>query len=202
LDDGLIEIRAKNAKTASRRMIPIVPTLKEWLLSYRRDNGPVCDYNNVGFTLHKLTKGINEARRAAWAKKHGKTVDELAANVEKAKKNAKPQLRKRQKRDVPPGAETAEIEGWTPFGWKHNAMRHSFISYRLAEVNDVAKVSLEAGNTPQMIFKHYRELVRPTDSQKWFAVTFASVNTFKEARRKAAEESPNNVVSIDTAQAA
>ena len=62
---------------------------------------------------------------------------------------------------------TAEIEGWTPFAWKHNAMRHSFISYRLAEVNDTAKVSLEAGNTPQMIFKHYRELVRPADAQIW-----------------------------------
>jgi integrase len=49
LDDGLIEIRAKNAKTASRRMIPVVPTLKEWLLKYRQDTGPVCDYNNVGF---------------------------------------------------------------------------------------------------------------------------------------------------------
>ena len=27
-----------------------------------------------------------------------------------------------QKGEVPPGAETAEIEGWEPFPWKHNAL--------------------------------------------------------------------------------
>jgi len=64
-----------------------------------------------------------------------------------------------------PGAETAEDEGWSPFLWKHNALRHSFNSYRVAETQDVAKVSLEAGNSPQMISKHYRELVRPADAK-------------------------------------
>jgi hypothetical protein len=38
LEDGYIEIRARNAKTASRRMIAVVPTLKEWLLKYARFN--------------------------------------------------------------------------------------------------------------------------------------------------------------------
>ena len=51
---------------------------------------------------------------------------------------------------------TAEIEGWEPFAWKHNALRHSFISYRLAAVPNTAQVALEAGNSPQMIFGHYR----------------------------------------------
>ena len=43
---------------------------------------------------------------------------------------------------MPPGAETAEIEGCEPFAWKHNALRHSFISYRLA-VQNTAQVALE-----------------------------------------------------------
>jgi len=47
------------------------------------------------------------------------------------------------------------------FTWKRNAMRHSYISYRVAETQKVAQVALEAGNSPQMIFQHYRELVRP-----------------------------------------
>jgi hypothetical protein len=55
--------------------------------------------------------------------------------------------------------------------WKHNALRHSFISYRLAEIQDTAKVALEAGNSPAMIFAHYRELVTPEDAAAWFAVT-------------------------------
>jgi len=54
--------------------------------------------------------------------------------------------------------------------WRKNALRHSFISYRLAEIHDVAKVALEAGNSPQIIFQHYRELVRPDDARKWFGI--------------------------------
>lgn len=54
--------------------------------------------------------------------------------------------------------------------WKHNALRHSFISYRVADIENVAQVALEAGNSPQMIFKHYRELVRPVDAKMWFSI--------------------------------
>jgi hypothetical protein len=71
---------------------------------------------------------------------------------------------------APPGAETAKIEGWPAFAWKHNALRHSFISYRVADIQNVAQVALEAGNSPQMIFKHYRELVRPDAAKAWFSI--------------------------------
>ena len=54
--------------------------------------------------------------------------------------------------------------------WKHNGLRHSFISYRVAIVKDVGQVSLEAGNSPQMIFKHYRQLVRESEANEWFAI--------------------------------
>jgi hypothetical protein len=40
--------------------------------------------------------------------------------------------------------------------WRHNALRHSFCSYRLADVKSAAQVALEAANSPQMIFQHYR----------------------------------------------
>lgn len=54
--------------------------------------------------------------------------------------------------------------------WKHNGLRHSFISYRLAVVKDVGEVSLEAGNSPGMVFKHYRQLVRESEAKEWFGV--------------------------------
>lgn len=54
--------------------------------------------------------------------------------------------------------------------WKHNGLRHSFISYRLAVVKDVGQVSLEAGNSPQMVFKHYRQLVRESEAKAWFSI--------------------------------
>ncbi|MEI6077812.1 MAG: site-specific integrase, partial [Verrucomicrobiota bacterium] len=56
------------------------------------------------------------------------------------------------------------------FAWKRNAMRHSYISYRVADTQNVAQVALEAGNSPQMIFQHYRELVRPEAAKAWFAI--------------------------------
>jgi integrase len=54
--------------------------------------------------------------------------------------------------------------------WKQNVLRHSFISYRLAEIQDVNRVALEAGNSPQMIFRHYRELATPEQAATWFAI--------------------------------
>jgi integrase len=54
--------------------------------------------------------------------------------------------------------------------WKQNALRHSYISYRVAQTQNVAQVSLEAGNTPQIVFSNYRELVRPVEAEKWFGI--------------------------------
>lgn len=54
--------------------------------------------------------------------------------------------------------------------WPHNGLRHSYASYRLAQCKSAAEVSLEMGNSPQMIFRHYRELVTSADSQNWWAI--------------------------------
>ena len=45
--------------------------------------------------------------------------------------------------------------------WKHNGLRHSFISYRVAECADVPRVADEAGNSPQIIRQHYLRRVKP-----------------------------------------
>jgi hypothetical protein len=55
--------------------------------------------------------------------------------------------------------------------WPHNGLRHSYISYRIALVKDAAKVALEAGNSPDIIFKHYRELVTEEAAETWFAIS-------------------------------
>jgi integrase len=56
------------------------------------------------------------------------------------------------------------------FVWKRNALRHSFISYRLAVLKDVAAVALEAGNSPTMIFRNYRALVTENEGKAWFSI--------------------------------
>jgi integrase len=75
------------------------------------------------------------------------------------------------------------------FEWKRNALRHSFISYRVAALKDVARVSLEAGNSPNMIFQHYRELVTENEAARWFAIqpNVHTSNMFK-----------NNVIRLET----
>ena len=83
--------------------------------------------------------------------------------------------------------------------WKHNALRHSFISYRVAKNKNVNEVSMEAGNSPDMIFKHYRELVTEKAADAWFGVTPAVV---KAARAKLDEEKAAKVVEIPKVAAA
>ena len=51
-----------------------------------------------------------------------------------------------------------------------NGLRHSYASYRLAQCQDAAKVALEMGNSPNMIFRHYRELVMPQDATAWWNI--------------------------------
>jgi integrase len=133
LAGGFITIDADVAKTASRRLVPILPNLAQWLTPYARQSGQV------------------------WK---GTRKDLLRARAACVKE-----------------ADTA---------WKDNACRHSFISYRLADIQNAAQVALEAGNSPQIIFRHYRELVKPDAAKTWFAV---------------APESPANVVSMKGATA-
>jgi integrase len=54
--------------------------------------------------------------------------------------------------------------------WKKNGPRHSYGSYRLALTNDEGKVALEMGNSPAMIFAHYRQLVTPSQAEAWFGI--------------------------------
>lgn len=54
--------------------------------------------------------------------------------------------------------------------WKQNALRHSFISYRLAETQNANQVALECGNTFEMIHQHYKALVRPEAAKRWFDI--------------------------------
>ncbi len=170
-DAGIIEIRAAKAKTASRRTVPILDNLRAWLLERHRDVGLVCGGLDTKNEIPALVETINESRRAAWAKANRVSAEVLNESEKRARDNSA-----KAKDKAPPGAETAKIEGWPAFAWKHNALRHSFISYRVADIQNVAQVALEAGNSPQMIFKHYRELVRPDAAKAWFGLMPAGKN--------------------------
>lgn len=106
-------------KTKQRRIVPLLPNLRQWLLPYVGATGRVAANWVMGQTLSK-----------SWTN--------LAREI-----------------------------GVT---YKKNAMRNSFISYRIAIVKNVAQVALESGNSPGVIQADYLELVTEADAQRWFAI--------------------------------
>jgi integrase len=65
------------------------------------------------------------------------------------------------------GDEANEIKA---LEWKHNALRHTYISSRVAESGDVPRVADEAGNSPQVIRTNYLKRMRPTAAAEWFSI--------------------------------
>ena len=124
-----IEITPKQAKTASRRLIPIQPVLARWLKPYAKNSGPILPGLQDPFHLSRTLR---------------KAVREIA------------------------------------FPLVHNGLRHSFCSYRYAVLKNAGAVSEEAGNSPTILFKNYREvstikegkkfLVDERSGQEWFSL--------------------------------
>jgi integrase len=55
--------------------------------------------------------------------------------------------------------------------WPSNAARHSFASYHLAHFRDAPSTSLELGHQrPQTVFAHYRELVTPSQAERFWKI--------------------------------
>jgi integrase len=54
-------------------------------------------------------------------------------------------------------------------GWKRNALRHSFISYRAAVVG-IAKAAAEAGNSESESRKSYQDAKSSEEADQWFSI--------------------------------
>jgi len=117
LKSNYIEVRAENAKTRARRLVPVSSALQVLIKDYPHESGAIWSDS------------------ASWFR------DSIAKVYQEV--------------GVPKN----------PY-----ALRHSFISYRLALTGDEKSTALEAGNTPDMIFQHYRELVTKEEAEKWFDV--------------------------------
>ena len=79
--------------------------------------------------------------------------------------------------------------------WKRNGLRHSYASYRLAILQDAGKLALEMGNSPTMIFQHYRELVTADDAKAWFEI----MPKDKEEEDPKAEKKPHKKLATKVA---
>ena len=59
--------------------------------------------------------------------------------------------------------------------WLNNAIRHSFGSYFLGRTKDENLTASEMGNSPEVIIKHYRALVRDADVTRYWRVAPGNV---------------------------
>lgn len=60
--------------------------------------------------------------------------------------------------------------------WPHNAMRHSFGSYFLAQTKDENLTASEMGNSPGVVIRHYRALVRDREAADYWSTTPTTVD--------------------------
>src|ERR1035437_4992220 len=123
LEEGFIEVKASNAKTDTRRIVPLKPNLKAFLLPLVKKSGKVISVVN---TTKQLLKAAADTGDAA------QKIKALA--------------------------------------WKHNALRHTYISARVAECGDVPRVADEAGNSPQVIRSNYLKRIRPAAAAELFSI--------------------------------
>lgn len=54
--------------------------------------------------------------------------------------------------------------------WPQNALRHSFVSYHVAALQDAARTALEAGHSQEILFKHYRQLATEDEAAEFWTV--------------------------------
>jgi Site-specific recombinase XerD len=62
-----------------------------------------------------------------------------------------------------------DVLGWPV--WKKDVLRHSAASYWLASDPDAPRIAMELGNSPGVLFKHYRELVSDEQAKQFWALT-------------------------------
>jgi integrase len=158
LEEKIVTIDGSIAKTGSRRTIKIPDNAVDWLAPLVKTKGAVWPAGE------EYRRPWNIARlRCGWGPFQSTCA---AVNAVQNK------MTKAQRKSLKP--------------WPENALRHSFISYKLAKTRDLAEVATEAGNSPNMVKKHYLSLVKPTAAETWFAVRPAEVASGKVTRfRKA-----------------
>jgi integrase len=115
-ESGVIEVKARHSKTATRRLVMMQPNLCAWLAPYRAHRGNFCPENlRVRIEADRDRAGLRE-------------------------------------------------------NWPPNALRHSFGSYHLAHFKDAPALALQMGNSPDVIFRYYRELVKPKDAARYWQI--------------------------------
>ncbi|MEO6336958.1 MAG: tyrosine-type recombinase/integrase, partial [Verrucomicrobiota bacterium] len=148
LESKTVTIGAKLAKMRQRRIVEIPKNAIEWLLPHALKKTPLVGKNfRRNFDAVKTLAGY-EGRRA-------KTKPEKEMSAVASRRN-KSQTEK---------AAAPELKPWTA-----DVMRHTGISYHLAQHQHEGKTATWAGNSPDVIQRHYKGLVKPKDAKEFWQI--------------------------------
>ena len=143
-------------KTRSRRVVPIPANCVEWLLPYAKKSGPV---------EPKSFRNLRDCVRV--------------------KAGFVPSYEKRQFEGLQTLLRDAKMNKVKLQEWPQNCLRHSAISYALAESRDESKVASWAGNSPAMIKQHYDSQAMPSAAKAFYAILPAqpaNVRSFRKSK--------------------
>ena len=146
----------------------------------------VASYFALGMFGGLRTEELDRIEWSAIKKKH---ID-IAGNVAKKHKRRIVEIcpTLRSWLDLFPGKDMLKIGRRTrdsiarslSFPWPHNGMRHSFASYHLALHKNAAFTAHELGHTnPDLLYRHYREVVTHEDAVRYFDLSPESISDFR-----------------------
>ena len=156
LDAGTVTIGAKLAKMRQRRIVEFVQiternkkgkeiklpaNLRDWLLPHATEKTPF--------------RGKN------WRK----DFDALKRHLGFGNPDLLPRRKKKRETDEEK-ASREKLKPWTP-----DILRHTAISQHLAYFQHEGKTATWAGNSPDIIQRHYKGLVKPGDANEFWAIT-------------------------------
>jgi integrase len=139
--EGVIRLEAVKSKTQAMRVIKIPDCCVAWLIPYAQRRGQI---TSTDFRNQFDKVRVKAGYRPSYGKRRDSKLQELLTAV--VKKN----------------------QPLTP--WQPNVLRHTAISYRLAEIGDIGVVSTWAGNSPSVIRNHYLSLVSEAEAFAFYSI--------------------------------
>jgi len=153
-------------KTGSRRVVPIPDACADWISPHVQKSGPV--HPDKFLDLFDVVR--------------------IAAGFRPSNTRHFRRLEAKRLKENPKADPLSE--------WPNNCLRHSAISYAMADCGDEYKVATWAGNTPRMIKRHYDAQVTPSDAVKFYALspkTAKNVRAFRPAAKTSKTSKPARV---------
>jgi integrase len=145
-------------KTGARRVVPMPEACKEWLTPYAKPDGAV-QPSDFRNTFDRVR--VRAGFKPSFSDRKDTALQELLTDAKRRKVKLLP--------------------------WPSNCLRHSAISFGMADCGDPGKVSGWAGNSPAMIRRHYDAQATPSAARAFYAIR---------------PETPGNVLPMGKAKAA